>query len=602
MTTRTVRVAFALAAVCASVSLAYAANPTFWQVSTEAEFAKGDVENLSIDGYGRLTLGPTTTSIYDASAPFLWTMISGARRLDVRRQRQRRPGLPHRRRAAKARSSSMPRSSRSTRWRLRQAAASTSAHLRTARSTRSTPRASRPCSSIRPTSTSGAWRSTRRATSSPQPATKASSTRSRRTERARRLLPDQGHARDVAGLRKRRAVCSPAPSRRDASSSIDANGKPFVLLDSPLQRDPHAARSIRRGHLRRGGRAGRGGRAAEHCGVDPGRRRRHATATVSVSTEITAIAIVDSAPAGGGADVGTARAPASDQSRRARSIRITPDGASDLIWESREDSPYDIAFEPDGSAARRHGQQGQDLSPVRRPASADAGDPRQRAAGDDARSATATAGSSSPPRTPASLPALARRAPSAAPTPPTCATRRPSPRGARCVAGGRARRAHGRDLDALGQHAHAGRDLERLDAAHTRRGRQRDHQPTRPLPAVARGLTGSRGEAPLLTSVTAAYLPRNLRPRVTSITIHPPGTVFQRPFPTGIRRSPASTATRPIARNAPQPREPRPAPNVGRRGYQKGLLTFVWRAEDDNRDDLSTTCSIGAKARRRGSR
>src|SRR4030095_5813061 len=45
-------------------------------------------------------------------------------------------------------------------------------------------------------------------------------------------------------------------------------------------------------------------------------------------------------------------------------------------------------------------------------------------------------------------------------------------------------------------------------------------------------LTGARADAPLLTSVTAAYLPRNLRPRVTSITIHPPGTVFQRPFPT----------------------------------------------------------------------
>ena len=70
------RAAFALAAVCAGVSLAYAANPTFWQVSNEAEFAKGDVENLSIDSYGRLTLGPSTTSIYDASAPFLWSMLS----------------------------------------------------------------------------------------------------------------------------------------------------------------------------------------------------------------------------------------------------------------------------------------------------------------------------------------------------------------------------------------------------------------------------------------------------------------------------------------------------------------------------------------------
>jgi hypothetical protein len=29
------------------------------------------------------------------------------------------------------------------------------------------------------------------------------------------------------------------------------------------------------------------------------------------------------------------------------------------------------------------------------------------------------------------------------------------------------------------------------------------------------------------------------------------------------------------------------SPNLGRRTYQKGLLTFVWRAEDENRDELS---------------
>ena len=29
------------------------------------------------------------------------------------------------------------------------------------------------------------------------------------------------------------------------------------------------------------------------------------------------------------------------------------------------------------------------------------------------------------------------------------------------------------------------------------------------------------------------------------------------------------------------------SPNLGRRAYQKGLLTFVWRAEDENRDELS---------------
>src|SRR5438067_8222717 len=45
-------------------------------------------------------------------------------------------------------------------------------------------------------------------------------------------------------------------------------------------------------------------------------------------------------------------------------------------------------------------------------------------------------------------------------------------------------------------------------------------------------LTG-QGDGPVLTSVTAAYLQRNLRPQVRSITVHPPGIVFQKPFTTG---------------------------------------------------------------------
>src|SRR4030067_892081 len=38
-----------------------AAGPTFWVVSTQADFLKGDVESVSIDEMGRVTLGPETT-------------------------------------------------------------------------------------------------------------------------------------------------------------------------------------------------------------------------------------------------------------------------------------------------------------------------------------------------------------------------------------------------------------------------------------------------------------------------------------------------------------------------------------------------------------
>ena len=53
------RLAALLVIVCAAFVAVEAALPTFWQVSTEADFLRGDVENLSIDTYGRLTLGPT---------------------------------------------------------------------------------------------------------------------------------------------------------------------------------------------------------------------------------------------------------------------------------------------------------------------------------------------------------------------------------------------------------------------------------------------------------------------------------------------------------------------------------------------------------------
>ena len=65
-----------LVIVCAAFAAVEAALPTFWQVSTEADFLRGEVENLSIDSYGRLTLGPTSTPIYDSSAPFIWTAIT----------------------------------------------------------------------------------------------------------------------------------------------------------------------------------------------------------------------------------------------------------------------------------------------------------------------------------------------------------------------------------------------------------------------------------------------------------------------------------------------------------------------------------------------
>ena len=66
----------ALGVLAATVSLV-ASTPTFWVVSTQADFLKGDVENLSIDSDGRVFLGPAAAQIADTSAPFLWTLLPG---------------------------------------------------------------------------------------------------------------------------------------------------------------------------------------------------------------------------------------------------------------------------------------------------------------------------------------------------------------------------------------------------------------------------------------------------------------------------------------------------------------------------------------------
>ena len=64
--------------------------------------------------------------------------------------------------------------------------------------------------------------------------------------------------------------------------------------------------------------------------------------------------------------------------------------------------------------------------------------------------------------------------------------------------------------------------------------------------------------------------------------------MFQKPFSTGEAEIAGFDA------GAPDRRQPAPAtqpgsgaPPLGRRGYQKGLQTFLWKAQDPNDDDLS---------------
>jgi hypothetical protein len=95
----------------------------------------------------------------------------------------------------------------------------------------------------------------------------------------------------------------------------------------------------------------------------------------------------------------------------------------------------------------------------------------------------------------------------------------------------------------------------------------------------------------VLDTIHAAYLQRNLRPNVLTITVHPPGEIFQRPLAVGgemeiLGLEPGQPLEGRTATSAPARGPAGPGSYLGRRLYQRGLQTFQWRAEDANSDPL----------------
>jgi sugar lactone lactonase YvrE len=101
-------------------------------------------------------------------------------------------------------------------------------------------------------------------------------------------------------------------------------------------------------------------------------------------------------------------------------------------------------------------------------------------------------------------------------------------------------------------------------------------------------LTAGGGASPVLDSIATAYLQRNLRPQVQSVTVHAPGEVFQKPLSVGgdMEILGLDEDTRPDrGASAATPSAP-PAVTFSRKMYQRGIQTFSWRADDANADTL----------------
>ena len=554
----------------------HAALPTFWQVSTEGEFLKGELENLSIDSFGRLTLGPTASPVYEASAPFLWTIVAAP------------DGSLY---TGSGNDGQVFRIDGSGKAAVFFDAEELEVHALALVPAGGLYVATSPDGKIYKVDPSGKW------TVFFDPVDKyiwsLAIDRNGNVFAATgdkgviyRISPDgkgepfyqtkATHAMTLAFDSQGRLLAgteSPARVFR-----IDASGKAFVLLDSGYN-EIHTLKVDRNGVIYAAAIRTRAGRSTSAPATPSATPEPTPTVSVSVSTEITAIAVVDptSSSSSTTTPIGSAAGAV---------YRISADGASDLIWESREDAPYDIAFEGERDILVATGGRGKiyRLS----------GDPYQPTLVTRANVEQVTSlvsdrngrmlfATSNPGKV---FRLGADRADRGtftsdvhdAQTVATWGTIRwhaTVPSGARVEIATRS--GNTRTPDDTWSDWSAAYDDREGSGISSPRARYLQWR------AV---LGGGRNAAPMLTSVIAAYLPRNLRPRVTSVTVYPPGTVFQRQFPVDPEIAGFEGDT-PDRRALARAQGASNTSSLGRRGYEKGLLTFVWRAEDENKDSLT---------------
>lgn len=573
--------AMALAAV--ALLPLHASSPKFFQAATQTDFLKGDVENLSIDDHGQLTLGPVTELVYETSAPFLWSMVAapdgtlfigtGNEGKVFRVDPQGKGSIFFDSMELEAHALAL--------------APNGGVYVGTS-----------PDGKIYKVDRTGA----------------ATAFFSGDDKYIWALAVD-GKGNVYAGTGDKGAIHKITPDGKgslfyktntthvtalafDKSGNllagtgtpgkvlrIDPDGKPFVLLDSPFQ-EIRALRFDDKGTLYVAALSGRPGSAgAAPIVTDSGGDRPAGDVTrapiASVSAEITSMSIVDI----GGSGSQTTR----DDRRSVKGAvyRISPDGLWDQLWESREDSPYDLTFDRGGALIIGTGGKGKlyrlDGDPLRPTLLARAAAQQVTTFHKDSTGrlyyATANPGK------------LFRVSPERA----ARGTYESEPRDAQMVSTWGTLSWHG--TVAVGNKielfTRAGNTETPDDTWSAWSAPYSDPQGSPITSPKARYiqwravLTG-KGDGPVLTSVTAAYLQRNLRPQVRNITVHPAGIVFQKPFTTGDPElagfDDQSTPERKLAAAAGA--QPGTSSALGRRTYQKGLQTLVWKADDENEDEL----------------
>jgi sugar lactone lactonase YvrE len=574
------RLSIAALLLFATVTLR-ASTPTFWEVSTESEFLRGEIENLSIDPFGRLTLGPTAAPVYETSAPFVWTMVSGP------------DGTVY---AGSGNEGQVYKIDATGKGSVFFDSEELEVHALAPAPNGGLYVGTSPNGKIYKVDAKGSssvffdppdryiWSLA---------VDKAGNVFAATGDKGiiYKITPDGNgttfyatkatHAMSLAFDRDGQLLAgTESPGR---VFRLDASGRPFVLLDSSYN-EIHTIRVDNRGNIYVAAVSGRSASAPDRTPAPATPPPAPPAATPNVSTEITVVAVGDAVTT-------TSSQPASAQSGRNTPMaagalyRIFPDGAWDLLWESRTDTPYDVVIDPDGTILVATGNSGKIFRLT--------GDPLQPTLIARANAQQVTGllqqsegrvliATSNPGKL---LRLTAARADRGTYTSDvrdaqtvalwgTIKWQSLTPAGSRLEISTRSGNTNTPD-ETWSDWSPAYTDSEGSMIS-SPRARYLQWRAT---------LTAGKGEAPLLTSVTAAYLPRNMRPRVTSITVHPPGTVFQRPFP--VEPEIAGFEGELPDKRAANQGQGSSSPSLGRRVYEKGLMTFVWRAEDDNGDDLS---------------
>ena len=556
-----------------------AAIPTFWHVSTRAEFLKGEIEDLSIDEDGRLLLGPRTELIHETMSPFVWAVIAApggglwagtgndGKVISV----------------AEDGTSSTFFDADELEVHALAATPDGGLYVGTA-----------PDGQIYKVEVDGS------ATAFFNPEEKYIWALA--VDAAGNVFAGTGHkgiiyriTPDGEGEPFYRTNTSHVLSLTfDAQGNllagteapgqvfrIDRDGEAFVLLDSSY-REIRALRVDGDGVIY----------AAAVSGRRPETDRPPSEPTVpvpvpsvSISTEITAIGISVSPSAGGQAPQ---TAEPNRGTPRGAVYRIAPDGVWDIAWSSTEDSPYDVTFDVDGALVIGTGSKGKIYRVAGEPsrtvllARASAQQVTMFLRDDEGQNYYTTAN-------PGKLFKLSSdrvekgNYQSEVLDAKTVAAwgairwRGPTPDGTRIQLFTRS-----------GNTSTPNATWSPWSVAYTDPNGEQMASPKARYLQWKAVLSGSAA-TPMLTSVDAAYLPRNLRPQLTSITVHPPGRVFQRPFSSGEPQIAGldETATNDSAGRAQAATSsvPQVSP-LGRQIYRKGLQTFVWNAEDPNEDQL----------------